>query len=125
MTKIITKEVFTAAMEEAVKLRGKDYTYPSIAQVASDPRLAGWRNKGDDMCKYQVSGEPACLIGLALYLIDPDLVPGEDVYGGADVVLDKLGASEDVALAASYAQDFQDEGYTWGEALTQYKSALR
>lgn len=115
MTIQITAENFTAAMREAVAERGEDYVY-------SDGQ-PGWEAK-DGGCRYALDdGTPACLIGLALYKVDPSLVPTDDGLN-AYQVLYSLGASKDVLLAAGNAQEMQDTGKTWGQALVMYESLM-
>ena len=111
MTYIYSDEQFTAAMREAVAERGADWRYPS------DP---AWRN-GNNACVYSLpTGEPACLIGLALYKIDPKLMPGHEDIGSANDVMRDLGFGGLVCSAATSAQGVQDRGERWGDALDCY-----
>ena len=110
---MITEEQFTKAMREAVAERGPDFVYPEE-----------WRNENGS-CRYSLEdGSPACLIGLALHKIDPDLVPGVENFQSADVVVDFAGAPMDVAQAARDAQYIQDHDGTWGDALRIYEDWL-
>jgi hypothetical protein len=113
MTTTVTRENFTAAMEQAVKDRGEDFVYPDE-----------WNGAGGT-CRYQLEdGTPACIVGYALHLIDPALVPGPENYSSADALLVNLGAPVDVANAARTAQFAQDFNQTWGEALQDYRDGL-
>ena len=90
MTVQITRENFTAAMRAAVAERGEDWVYPERVSELAAP---GWRPKRGHECVYVLpDGSPACLIGLALYKIDPALVEGLE---GEDVtalrLLQRLG----------------------------------
>jgi hypothetical protein len=121
MTQSYTEEQFTAAMEQAVEMRGEDFTYPV------EWRRQYWETEGTVVgaCKYQHDGEPACLIGLALYLLDPELLPDEGSWTGARVQLESAGIGTVTTWkAASDAQVLQDANRTWGEALAGYKSTL-
>lgn len=108
-----TDDQFTAAIRKAVEIRGADYLYPTPEFIERNPEYADWRTAGNH-CKYQAAGEPACLIGLALHLIDPELVPDEHSFQDADSVLEELGFDPGVARAALTAQTLQDEGESWG-----------
>jgi len=109
MTIEITEENFTRAMEEAVRERGEGYCYQEDYDGPN--------------CKYQVDGQPACLIGLAL---DKLGVPYDESWehNGASDVLGRLRASGRVMVAAHAAQRFQDIGHPWGAALEAYKKYL-
>lgn len=134
----ITVENFTQAMREAVAERGADYVYPA---VGSPEAIAGWRGRGYEHadgpfsnqdvkpgyggCKYVLKdGTPACIIGLALYKIDPALLPKANP--SAQAVLDNLGVNDGALLfAAQKAQEAQDKGKTWGVALEVFEDGLR
>ena len=110
----ITRENFTAALERAVAERGEDFVYPEAWMTSANA------------CQYSLrDGTPACIIGLALSYIDPELVPDSFYFGAVDGVLEDLGV-EDGALiiAARAAQIRQDRGYTWGRSLDAYKAVL-
>lgn len=123
MTVRITRENFTAAMRAAVAERGEDWVYPAEGSELAEQ---GWRSE-EGTCVYVLpDGSPACLIGLALYKIDPALVEGlEGVNAVALRLLQHLGV-EDVGLygAAWDAQWAQDLGETWGNALKIYERAM-
>ena len=124
MTVQITRENFTAAMRAAVAERGEDWAYP---ERGSELAEQGWRAEEGQECVYVLpDGSPACLIGLALYKIDPALVEGlEGETVSALLLLHRLGV-EDVGLcgAAWDAQWAQDLGETWGNALEIYERAM-
>jgi hypothetical protein len=117
-----TEEQFTKAMEQAVAQRGEDFTYP-VEWRRRYAETEDWLAGG--ACKYQHDGEPACLIGLAMYLLDPELLPDERVYSSAKVqlVLKDIGTWV-TGNAAANAQALQDSNKTWGEALEEYKATL-
>ena len=112
----ITRENFTAAMERAVTERGEDFVYPEEWRTAD----------GLGACKYSLGdGTPACIIGLALWYIDPGLVPDSSEFGGANAVLSELGVEDPILeVAARAAQINQDSRRTWGDALAAYKAEL-
>lgn len=126
--KTFTLDDFTAAMEKAVADRGNDYVYPQDRP--------GWSH--GLMCVYSTQdGEPACIIGQALYNIDPALMPdfaesteGEDA--GAEYILESRrehfsGSEEDFSLllrSAHKAQVSQDNGDSWGRALSWYLGSV-
>ena len=133
----ITRENFLAAMRKAVEKRGEDYVYPSLEE---DPSLRG--NAGE--CLYSKDGQPQCIIGMALYLIDPALMPtnvdkdelalnwagDEHRYPHLDMdahpVLRRRGVTDRGLLdAAAAAQSLQDSGHRWGEALEVFENGLR
>lgn len=126
MTQTLTEDdrKFIKAMEAAVEERGERWTYPS----GDD-----WRTGDGKMCVYaKPDGSPACLIGLALFKVDPKLMPSyEDSDSGRDMdavsVLDrlvdggKLNLSTRTISGAYAAQNHQDRGGTWGDALDKFK----
>ena len=124
MTVQITRENFTAAMRDAVAERGEDFVYPA---EGSELAKQGWRSE-EGTCVYVLpDGSPACLIGLALYKIDPGLLTHvEFQYDDASRVMSRAGVQDSVLLrAADMAQYRQDVGAPWGEALSEYERALR
>ena len=124
MTVQITRENFTAAMRAAVAERGEDWVYPA---KGSELAGQGWRSEEYDACVYVLpDGSPACLIGLALYKIDPALVEGlEGENASAFRLLHRLGVEDGgMCRAARKAQRTQDGGGTWGNALKIYERAM-
>lgn len=123
---IPTDSDFIEAMEKAVALRGEDYIYPK--------NLPGWQDCTGS-CVYSLKdGTPACIVGVALSLIDPDLVPAygwnDNFSSSAVEVLEELNASgktdfsEAVMNAAMWAQQDQDRGLPWGESLHTFYSLV-
>ena len=124
MTVEITRENFTAAMRAAVAERGGDWVYPAEGSELAEQ---GWRSKEWGACVYVLpDGSPACLIGLALYKIDPALVEGlEGENVTALRLLQRLGVEDgELYWAAQDAQDAQDLGEAWGNALKIYERAM-
>lgn len=109
---------FIKAMREVVEERGADYIYPKDTNAT---RASGWRTP-TGTCVYTLpSGEPACIVGAALAKIG--LKPSANA--NAAVVLEyEMRASGRVASAASDAQDEQDGGAPWGQALAAFESRL-
>ena len=123
MTVQVTRENFTAAMRAAVAERGEDWVYPAEGSELAEQ---GWREE-EGTCVYVLpDGSPACLIGLALYKIDPALVEGlEGENVTALRLLQRLGVEDgELYWAAQDAQDTQDVGKTWGNALKIYERAM-
>lgn len=122
-------DAFIAAMHKAVEIRGGDYTYPTRDEhpeywthisTSPDP------DPDEFACRYQLDdGTPACIIGLALSLIDPKLVPSSRLVVGGGEVLRILGAPASLSLAAGRAQRVQDQGGPWGEALSEFEQTRR
>ena len=124
MTVQITRENFTAAMRAAVAERGENWVY---LEGGSELAKQGWRSE-EGTCVYVLpDGTPACLIGLALYKIDPGLLTHvEFQYDDASRVMKRAGVQDRTLLrAANMAQYRQDEGAPWGDALSGYERALR
>lgn len=108
---MIADEDFTWAMKEAVAERGADYVYPKFEEGYT---------VGIETCVYQTpTGEPACLIGLAMSKLGLELPP-HNVEEGASRVLEETGLSQVARNAADRAQAEQDHGRTWGRALETY-----
>lgn len=133
MSRTITPEEFTAAMIAAVQERGAHYTYPAPSSVATTnhqsfpvygTKIDAYHGPMGE-CKYSTpDGTPACIIGLALHKIDPDLVPSYSNSGPARAVLAGFGLGDEVQAAADAAQRTQDTGGSWGMALREYKQVL-
>lgn len=118
---MITEEQFTQAMRDAVAERGEDWVYPQLPNDDSD-RTDDWHEVGS--CIYvHADGTPACLIGLALSKIDPALLPTRaEVEPACNFLVGVV--PESVRYAAQAAQNAQDCGEPWGEALRSYESRL-
>lgn len=116
--KQVTEAEFTEAMRAAVEERGPGYVYPFHNPNYTTPTGA---------CVYQTpSGEPACIIGLALHNLGVEL-PDHYKIMSADVLMRSMADVEfplPVVYAAEYAQARQDAGTTWGEAMNTYLEAL-
>ena len=124
MTVQITRENFTAAMRAAVAERGEDWVYPAEGSELAEQ---GWRSE-EGSCVYVLpDGSPACLIGLALYKIDPGLLTHVEFQSDiASWVLGRAGVQDEMLLlAADMAQIEQDVDVPWGKALSEYERALR
>lgn len=95
-------------MKLAVLTKGEDYHYPL------DPMSAG------SGCEYRRDGEPSCLIGHALDILGIQTTEADEERD-AGVVLRHYGIVDaDLCTAAVEAQDVQDRGLPWGEALDAY-----
>lgn len=126
--KEITVEEFTAAMEAAVEERGRDYIYPPAVErdMDSDYEVGpiyydDEYHYGDGGCVYQTAeGVPACIIGVVLDKLGLD-VPAYGAMNDARVVLEARTTLPSYVLrAARQAQNEQDHGQPWGQALDTY-----
>jgi hypothetical protein len=105
-------------LKRAVQERGPDFRYRDA--------FPGSENTG---CKYVVDGAPACLVGLAFERARIDLSPFAQAPflngKGIDAVLRDLDVNVRATSAASaallLAQQAQDAGSTWGEALARVR----
>ena len=99
----------------------------AIREVASSAPEYVYKspNQTNRACLYfDYGGNPSCLIGHALAkcgLTEDDVTEGSAALD----VLGAKGIDEDVALAATVAQDVQDGGGTWGYALEAFNEALK
>ncbi|WP_277670928.1 hypothetical protein [Saccharomonospora viridis] len=125
----LNEATFTAAIKAAVDKRGKHWVYPINETGWVLYNLTGEFGGG---CRYFLeSGEPACLIGTALAELG---ATPEDVTEGLNagqVLYDLTGEGRDNfnpysdstpswVRAAVAAQEEQDDGLSWGEALNKY-----
>lgn len=108
---LITRERFTAAMERAVALKGEDYVY----------EMPG----GGDTCLYRYEDKPSCIIGHVLEDLGVPYSPDWERTTSNYVLKTMLGIEDETLCSASvYAQGEQDNGGTWGQALSDYKERL-
>lgn len=107
----ITDEQFIQAMQDVVQ-GNEDYVYES-------PRASGY-------CVYfDEKGNPSCLIGHALAKCDVEPFDQDRLLqDNAYYVLPQYGISAKVAKAAQMAQQAQDCGETWQEALARFDGAM-
>ena len=118
---LISDDQFLAAMVEAVALKGSQYRYPRTSFDFADP----WRQAGQTpLYRNRETGEPSCLIGVALSIIDQGLCPGSEVVKSAASVMQGL-ASPRVIYAAQMAQAAQDQSTPWMTALAIYRQKYR
>lgn len=108
------REYVTRLMETAVNMKGPDYVYR-----VPDDRGA---------CVYINDGQPSCLVGHVLVAAG---VPVERLEVWEDTaareVVGHLGPDDwdyDLGEALNRAQETQDSGAPWGEALAAFKEAL-
>ena len=122
----ITVEQVIATLEEVVAEKGEDYVYPTEA--------------GYGECFYgNEDGSPSCIVGHVLAKLDPikyqEFIKFESEENGpfginengSSYSFDYPNADEwgsNIVEILSIAQTHQDNGATWGEALTAAKSAL-
>ena len=112
---VITEEEFTVAIEKAVADKGEDYVY----NVPDDAKKS---------CVYVYGGQPSCLIGQALANMGLPLDSRWDDLSSSSAshILRLFFDTPDTVIhAATRAQNTQDRMETWGEALKEYKLALK
>lgn len=103
MSKLINYEEMKAALERAVAERGAEYRdYYDNDQ--SEP-YSVYRDYKD---------QPVCIVGLAMSYLRPDIRLEEEQ---APVALSKYADTAAIGLA-SIVQEHQDDGATWGKALS-------
>lgn len=121
-----TDQQFIDAIRKAVEIRGEDYVYPSKEEHPEywgNPYFDNTAISHNLVCRYQLDdGTPACIVGLALSLIDPGLVPASNITSAAAKVLRTKGFSKSIQSSADAAQCVQDGGGDWGEALKSFTS---
>lgn len=120
----MTKLTYTAvqeALKESVEEKGADYVYPYA--------------KGLGACKYaENDGSPSCIVGHVLAKLDPEMFAkvkeAEGRESGSFPVSMLLDAEEfysevelsfPLVTALASAQNMQDTGSTWGEALASFE----
>lgn len=116
----ITYDMAVAALEAAVEEKGADYVYPESEKV-------------DGACQYlNEDGSPSCIVGNALMRLGVTRLPRHGTgspsaysllvgtgYGPEPVAL----ADERTARLFGRAQNEQDVGTPWGEAVRLAKEA--
>ncbi|AXC36209.1 hypothetical protein SEA_MUSETTA_105 [Microbacterium phage Musetta] len=121
--KTFTDEQVTEAIEKVVAERSPDYVYKS--------------GRDDNGCFYaSKDGEsPSCVVGFVVNALNPEafrkIVEVEINAGESFEVQDaltytdgELNISTEARRALQKAQDEQDNGKPWGEALASYKAVL-
>ena len=120
MTYILKTDAVSEALDKAVNLKGGDYVYEKLPLDGSGAS-----------CRYSTNdGAPSCLVGFVIAEVAPELfaeiVEYEAAYSTSVGVLELVDEfdiefeSADLEYALSYAQEKQDESYTWGEAQAAY-----
>lgn len=110
---MFTDEEALDALRQPVQQRGRDY----LAAGASTSGYAG-----PSSCKYwdTEKNEPSCLVGNALTIlgVDRETLIREDETG-ENFLVSELSRMFSEAIRRTYdrAQDCQDNGATWGDAL--------
>lgn len=105
-----------ALLDRAVAAKGDDYIYPWIST-----------SQGSACLNFH-KGQPSCLIGHVLSYLDvtPDMMDDHNGHGiwAVSRFLCNQGIVRFTPLAEaalSRAQEAQDNGYTWGRAITVAK----
>jgi hypothetical protein len=110
---------FTEAIRAAVAQRGRDHLYTDQDGRAPVRGSNCWYG-------HQKTGEAGCVIGLALNLLGITLEQLAEHEGtqAADLMLRLDVGTEVERAAARRAQQVQDNGGTWGEALDAYDEVM-
>jgi hypothetical protein len=92
----------------------EDFVYPSLVTVD---------------CVYAHRGKPSCIVGHALVLAGATVkrlaeLDGLDDGGIRNVEVEWLALTDEAAQAFGEAQDVQDTGFTWGQALNAAVAAV-
>lgn len=97
-------------LEKAVGEKGADYVYPRMMTVG-DITVA-------TQCDYFREDQPSCLVGHVLSYLGYDNADEAEGHS-ASYAMEKLGIEFDDAAAfiLEQAQDAQDSGTPWGEAV--------
>jgi hypothetical protein len=111
-------------MDQAVEERGGSFVY--YDQFAESYREYG-------TCRYQVDGQPACLVGLALSkagltVEELELLEGSSIqasYEQGRLPAERLEITHEALKVLELAQTLQDNDATWGEALESARSEVQ
>lgn len=120
--KKMTADQAMYAIRAAVNERGYDFKYRNVFEGSA--------------CRNVVNGEPACLVGLAMWRFGEAYGLPEnfmlDYQEGTSVLLASrlkrdgiLDVSKKAQLLLRVAQDIQDERKSWGDALTEAERVYR
>ena len=107
----ITDEQFIQAMHDVVQ-GNEDFVYAPVVE-------------GEDCVYFDKEGNPSCLIGHALAKcgVEP-FDQDRPIQDNAYYVLPRYGISAKVTKAAQMAQQAQDHGETWQEALNGFNAVM-
>jgi hypothetical protein len=112
------RKFVTDLIEGAVALKGEDYVYP----IAVDGESTEWGG-----CDYVRDGQPSCIVGHVLVAagVPPEQLSRHEGTSASNVVRSlKPEWGEEVGVALDSAQELQDSGSTWSEALKAFKMRL-
>lgn len=117
----LTYEQALASLEQAIAERGEDFVYPQEWRTSVSENFKGW------CVNFNQDGSPSCIAGYvySLWSIENDEVWRED---SVDTLAGRDGGEKDAATAPlqidartyvllSSAQNAQDSGSTWKQAL--------
>lgn len=111
-----TKELLAEAV--ALKGAGYIYTHPD-GWVAAD---------GDNpaSCRYVHDDQPGCIVGHVLHAagVSLEALSEYEGQGAQDPAYQLAGATDGAARLLDFAQDHQDRGVPWGEAVRQAQELL-
>lgn len=114
-----TQEQIVEAFDAAIEERGEEWVYPQGSGTDE------WHVYG--LCRYvKEDGAPACVWGVALNKVDPELVPSPDDTEGIRAVFHRECIDYDNALltAATWAQIAQDRGMPYGKVKLGFHRVL-
>lgn len=112
---------------EAVALKGAEYIYTNPDGYSADGALpigmdGDTLGELDEQCYYVHGDEPGCIAGHILHLhgVPLHVLRDHELHGADSVVADLFGVEKN-SLVASYLREMQrlqDNGKTWGQALS-------
>lgn len=129
----LTPELARSLMEQAVESKGRGYIYeqPVISFDDDGNRViipAEEYDEGEHVqtCLYVNNGAPSCLVGHVLHMAGVPLGALEEFEdSSASTVTRALTTTtERVVEALLQAQEAQDHGVSWGEALERFQLVL-
>lgn len=106
------RDYVTRLMEEAVASKGEDYVYEQPG--------------GECVYLDRECGQPSCLIGhvlVAAGVVIPPTLEGMSVHIVVRDLIPEWSVGQ-LPRALGAAQELQDSGATWGDALAEFKEVL-
>lgn len=128
---MITGAKVLELLDKAVEEKGADYVYPALVGMAVDDydhpdiSYSPWRDKfGRCLYRNSETNEPACIVGKVLSYVNLlDLVAeGASVLQQGEELLGNFDGDAMIALVT--AQNSQDNGSSWGEAVESARRVL-
>lgn len=125
MPNLLTYDEVYNLLKEIVDEKGESYLY------TEDPETVAKRNRNaaaTDSCYYggADSKTPGCIVGHLAHKLSPetnlDMLDGYGAVGAMRAIGFPVNAHSKAAVLLGKVQSAQDNGATWGEALTHAKA---